>query len=42
MCYLHIRPNKDLGRKNGPSLAAHIPIPHSHMNCNCCFLLCLI
>jgi hypothetical protein len=27
MRYLHIHPNKGLGRKNDPSLAACIPIP---------------
>jgi hypothetical protein len=27
MCYFHIRPDKGLGRKNDPPLAARIPIP---------------
>jgi hypothetical protein len=27
MCYLHIRPDMGLGRKNDPPLAACIPIP---------------
>jgi hypothetical protein len=31
MHYLHIHPDKGLGRKNDPSLAAHIPIlPQLH------------
>jgi hypothetical protein len=27
MLYLHIHPDKGLGRKNDPPLAAHIPFP---------------
>jgi hypothetical protein len=27
MRYLHIHPDKSLGRKNDPSLVTHIPIP---------------
>jgi hypothetical protein len=42
MHYLHICPDKGLGRKNDPSLAARIPIPSGHVNYDCCFLLCLI
>jgi hypothetical protein len=42
MCYVHIHPDKGLGRKNNSPLMLTFPSPYGGMNCDCCFLSCLI
>jgi hypothetical protein len=42
MHYIHIHPDKGLGRKNNSPLMLTFPSPYGGMNCDCCFLSCLI